>query len=236
MSLQSFLFLKKKATDISSWLFGGTLRCRKHFRKRQSDEERRRSGSREAHLESFWTRVRQEVLWSLGRLWSPVAESATDLAACWPRLNEMVLTSELIPVITYDSNDMVRTAPPCARRPTAPHWPAGVRVSHPVPRPPTRCSPSTRRRGSACRLLPPQVTWCTWAGRWRWANRRPCWCYPRPRASGTSLSNLRKGSEWHKGLKKELVVTLIKIRKQPFCQLPLKTALKTLKIIFRATS
>lgn len=115
-----------------------------------------------------------------------------------PTDHEMVRISELM---RLDSTSMITIEPLCVRGPIAPHRSGGGRDVRPAPQLPTHCSRLTRPRGSACQSLLLPELWSTWVGRWRWANRRLCWCFLRWEAFGTSPSNLQRGSEWHSGLK-----------------------------------
>lgn len=45
-----FVFFLLKASDILSWLFGGTPRCRKHLEKRQRDKRERKKKKSESRI------------------------------------------------------------------------------------------------------------------------------------------------------------------------------------------
>lgn len=180
-----FVFFLLKASDILSWLFGGTPRCRKHLEKRQRDKREGKKKIREQDMSLTCARRNAVVPWG------PIYPRP-------PTDHEMVRISELM---RLDSTSMITTEPLCVRGPIAPHRSGGGRDVRPAPQLPTHCSRLTRPRGSACQSLLLPELWSTWVGRWRWANRRLCWCFLRWEAFGTSPSNLQRGSEWHSGLK-----------------------------------
>lgn len=95
----------------------------------------------------------------------------------------------------HDFPAVRRTAPLAPCRPIGLRQPAAAGASRLAPRLPALRSPSARRRDSSCRRQPPPGARRTWAGRWRSANQRRCWCLRRAEASCTSLSTLQTGSE-----------------------------------------